>query len=352
MTLARDSKIVSDCVSACVQSRDASLDLESTTPAGLAEPSRIIEQLAREDTFTADVGFALLSISSVFCTQPSEWASITSTFEARQAESVLSSGGFELTPEPLKSLLRLQLKVDLAACIVTNKPPSANLVVPSGDLMIDVDDPLGSADSCLGCLALSLRLIHFELVPMLSGFHESCLQPVGSHVSRWDRWFELWNRCMSWFRDRPRKMKPVLESSDEGLHHNKSFPVDVFTSAIALQANLIMHMSAVVLLSQKPRLTNAPSAFVHLRSRSWHIQKIARMLMGNHFKEQWDPIAIATLLFIAKEMSHPSQQEALLSCFREISTTTKIPIEQDIANLRVRWQSIQQDGPPNPPHSS
>lgn len=215
----------------------------------------------------------------------------------------------------------------------------------------DVDDPLTSYDSCLCCLALSLRLIHLELVPMLSGFHESCLQPVGSHVSRWDGWFELWGRCMSWFQDRPRKMKPVLESSDEGAHHDRPFSVDVFTSATALQANLVMHMSAVILLSQRPRLTNAPSTFQHLRSRSWHIHKIAHMLIGNHFNGQWDPIAIAALLLIAKEMSHPSQQEALLSCFHEISKTTEIPIEKDIANLRARWQSIQQDGPPNLSHA-
>lgn len=215
----------------------------------------------------------------------------------------------------------------------------------------DVGDHLTVYDGCLCCLALSLRLIHFELVPMLSGFHESCLQPVGSHVSRWDRWFELWNRCMSWFQDRPHKMKPVLESSDTGVHHDRPFPIDVFTSVTALQANLVMHMSAVILLSQRPRLTNAPSAFQHLRSRSWHIQKIARMLVGNHFNEQWDPIVIAALLLIAREMSHPSQQEALLSCFNEVSKTTQIPVEKDMADLRTRWQSIQQDGPPKASHA-
>lgn len=156
---------------------------------------------------------------------------------------------------------------------------------------------------------------------------------------------------MSWFQDRPRKMKPVLESPDEGAHHDRPFPIDVFTSAIALQANLVMHMSAVILLTQRPRLTNAPSNSQHLRSRSWHSQKIARMLVGNHFIEQWDPIVIGSLLSISKEMSHSSQQEALLSCFTAISKTTQIPIEEDIANLRARWQSIQQDGPPNLSHA-
>jgi hypothetical protein len=215
-------------------------------------------------------------------------------------------------------------------------------------MISDIDDPLTSYDGCLCCLALCLRLIHFELIPMLSGFHESSLQPVVSHVSSWDRWFELWSRCMSWFQDRPRKMRPVLESPDEEPHNQQPFPIDVYTSATALQANLIMHFSAVTLLSQRPRLTNATSTFQRLGSRSWHIQKLARMLVGNHFNEQWDPIAIAALIFIAKEMSHPSQQDALLSCFHEISSTTHIPIEKEISDLCVSWQSIQQNDPPNP----
>jgi hypothetical protein len=108
MTLVRDSKIISDCISACVRTRDPSHDLSRTES---AVPSRLLERLAREDTFTADVGFVLLTISSVFYTPPSEWAVIAATCEARLGQSVMSSGGFELTPEPLKSLLRLQLKV-------------------------------------------------------------------------------------------------------------------------------------------------------------------------------------------------------------------------------------------------
>jgi hypothetical protein len=111
MTLARDSKIVSDCISACVQMRDQSLELGDTMSAGLAIPSRLLDQLARENWYTASVGHALLTISSVFCAPPSEWATIVSTCDARLTESVLSGGEFEPTLEPLKSLLRLLLKV-------------------------------------------------------------------------------------------------------------------------------------------------------------------------------------------------------------------------------------------------
>jgi hypothetical protein len=111
MTLARDSRIISDCISACVQTKGNNLDVGSTTSLGMSIPPGLLDRLACEDTLTADIGFALLTTSSVFYTPPLEWAVIASTCEARLTESVILGGGFELTPEPLKSLLRLQLKV-------------------------------------------------------------------------------------------------------------------------------------------------------------------------------------------------------------------------------------------------
>jgi len=71
------------------------------------------------------------------------------------------------------------------------------------------------------------------------------------------------------------------------------------------------------------------------------------MLIGNHFQEQWDPIAIAALLFVAREMSHASQQEALLSCLQEVVRTTQIPLESDVASLRECWRRMHNDGPPD-----
>lgn len=64
------------------------------------------------------------------------------------------------------------------------------------------------------------------------------------------------------------------------------------------------------------------------------------MLVGNHFLEQWDPIVVAGLLFVAKEMSHVSQQNAIMSCFHEIARTTHLPVERDVAGLQEEWRAI------------
>jgi hypothetical protein len=134
----------------------------------------------------------------------------------------------------------------------------------------------------------------------------------------------------------------VLESPDGEDNRGDPFPPDVFTSATALQANLVMHVSAVILLEHRPRLANVGTMSRRLKSRSWHVHKIARMLVGNHFREQWDPIVVAALIFVAKEMSHVSQQDAILPCFQEIERTTRIPVEQDVAGLREGWRLIHE----------
>lgn len=208
---------------------------------------------------------------------------------------------------------------------------------------------LESYDQCLHCLADSLQLVHHHLIPLLSGFHESQRRSSDAHALGWDRWSDLWRSCTQWFQARPRGMQPVLESSIESDHLAQPFGTDVFTSATALQANLVMHMSAIILLTHRPRLANFAGLSPRLRSRSWHIQKIARMLVGNRFYEQWDPIVIAASLFVAKEMSHISQQKALSLCFQEITRTTQIPIEKDIAGLHASWRLILQEGQPDVP---
>lgn len=229
--------------------------------------------------------------------------------------------------------------LDLAASIIANEPPSAVVFFSSKDAALsETSLTIQSYDECLCCLANSLRLVHHHLIPLLSRFHDPQPQLAGSHASHWKRWSDLWATCSLWFQARPRAMEPVLESSDERVEQVMPFPIDVFTSITALQANLVMHMSAIILLSHRPRLGDVVGSSHRLKSRSWHVHKIARMLVGNHFHDQWDPIVIAALIFVAKDMSHVSQQRAILPCFQEISRSTHIPVERDVASIRECWR--------------
>jgi hypothetical protein len=234
---------------------------------------------------------------------------------------------------------------DLAASILANSPPSTSIFLPSQDAMMnDASLTMQTYDECLGCLANSLRLVHHELIPQLSRFHESQQPPqastAGSRSSSYHQWSDLWATCTLWFQARPRVMEPVLEAPDVTDHQSEPFPPDVFTSATALQANLVMHMAAIILLEHRPRLGDVAGLSPRLKSRSWHVHKIARMLVGNYFREQWDPIVIAALLFVAKEMSHVSQQNAIMSIFQGIARTTYLPVEGDVVGLQEGWRAI------------
>lgn len=204
-------------------------------------------------------------------------------------------------------------------------------------------------DACLYYLARSLQLIHHELIPLLSGFHHVQAQTLDFHTSKWAQWSNLWASCTRWFQERPRSMLPVMESPDIDVSGETPFPADVYTSAIALQANLVMHISAVFLLAYKPRLVKLSRISGRLNSRSWHAQKVARIMVWNNFDEQWDPIVVASLLFIAREMTHISQQESLLSCLKRVANITRIPLEEEIANLRTYWRLTCHESPPDEP---
>ena len=143
-------------------------------------------------------------------------------------------------------------------------------------------------------------------------------------------------------------MEPVVEGSETSATEDEPFPPDVYTSAVALQANLVIHLSALILLARKPRLTQAHGAARILLSRSWHAQKITRMAVWNDFDEQWDPIVAAALLLVSREMTHASQQQAISSCFDRMMNATQIPLEEDINSLRLYWRYASgQDTPPS-----
>lgn len=111
MTLARSSRIILDCILCCMRLRDKAIG----TPGHVSDDSglrqRLLDDLAREDALTADVGRALLAMSDVFGTPPSEWSTIAAPHVQCFGSLASQSQHFASIPEPLKTLLRLRLKI-------------------------------------------------------------------------------------------------------------------------------------------------------------------------------------------------------------------------------------------------
>ena len=205
-------------------------------------------------------------------------------------------------------------------------------------------------NACLIQLASCLQLLNGNSIassspPYFTSATQETLSPgAGSYFS--SKWSSLWSSCQQWYHGRPVEMQPILEirSVEAGqidADNDSSFPIPVYTSSIALQCNIVYHISSRLLLQRKPRLLRLSSRQRHLLSLSWHAQQIAGAATRNEFAEQWDPILIAGLLWIARDMTHPSQQESLISCFRRISSTTGIKLDEEIQALRARWSSSQ-----------
>jgi hypothetical protein len=72
---------------------------------------RLLDRLSREAPLEADVGRALLAMSDVFCIPPSEWAARLAPSVRHCAEGISKSRAAGFVTEPLKTLLRLHLKI-------------------------------------------------------------------------------------------------------------------------------------------------------------------------------------------------------------------------------------------------
>jgi hypothetical protein len=111
MTLARGNKVISDCIIYCMRVRDESGGTATAETYDCSTRARLLDELAQEGALTADIGRAVLTLSDVFCTPPSEWAKISAPTVRCDGGEAMQSRAFGFVTEPLKTLLRLQLKV-------------------------------------------------------------------------------------------------------------------------------------------------------------------------------------------------------------------------------------------------
>lgn len=163
------------------------------------------------------------------------------------------------------------------------------------------------------------------------------------HLPRFG-WADLWAECQTWYRQRPEELCPVLrcqaiEAGQIDPSSPASFPIELYSSPIALLSNVAYHLASLLLLSRKPRLVKPSADSKRVLSESWHVQSVAGIATRNDFKEQWDPILIAGLIHIGPRMTHESQQEALLSCLARANAATGLVLDYEIQALRSAWVS-------------
>jgi hypothetical protein len=156
------------------------------------------------------------------------------------------------------------------------------------------------------------------------------------------QWTFLWSDCQKWYNERPVNVQQIVdirggEADQIDPDHDSSFPILIYTTPMALVANAVYHTISLLLLTHKPRLLKSLPGPRSVTSHIWHAQSIAGIAASNDSPEQWDPILVASLLTIAKEMTHASQQSVLLDRLARITATTGIKLIHETEALQAAW---------------
>ncbi|KAJ6440037.1 MFS quinate transporter [Purpureocillium lavendulum] len=325
----------------------------------LAYRQRPSDDLFEQDRRAKKVGEALLALEGFLSSSPSRWRNLPLLYMKEVSSNVSAS----TVEEPLQTLCRLHARIDLASSILTGQPPLTSITfhTPGNRTPSTADtSPTGIYTWSLQHLTSCLHLIHnSSQLPSIPSPQSPPTGSISAHAGFSARWFSLWTSCQTWYANRPLTMRPILDirSVEAGQiepNDGSSFPIQVYTNALAIHANVAYHITSLLLLAHKPRLLKLPGESHRQRqpaasssSLGWHAQTIAGIAARNEFAEQWDPVTVGALLYVAREMTHPAQQEALEACFAKATAATGIGLEKELQELREGWKvarSYERDG--------
>lgn len=248
--------------------------------------------------------------------------------------------------------------LDLAASISTSKAP----IISFQSFLQRNGSPIHTPQSAvqsnttrfyqhaLCLLGHCLALIYGDPVSSLqAGSPQLAAFPSLRQSHFLSQWTFLWSDCQKWYNERPVDAQQILdvrggEADQIDPDHNSSFPILIFTTPMALVANAVYHITSLLLLTHKPRLLKSLPGPRCFTSHIWHAQAIAGVAASNDSPEQWDPVLVASLLFIARDMTHESQQVVILERLRRITATTGINLEHETDSLKSRWRVARYDG--------
>jgi hypothetical protein len=112
MHMAHSQGVITDCILYWMEQRNGQPGVETAARGTCTIRQGIQDRLLLEDTFTADVGRSFLATVDVFNWPPSYLTTLPSFYP----EESLQKQNFEEAVEPLKTLLRLQVKIGEPSC--------------------------------------------------------------------------------------------------------------------------------------------------------------------------------------------------------------------------------------------
>lgn len=254
----------------------------------------------------------------------------------------------------------LYFRLDLAASILTAKQP----IIPFRSYINRDGSPIQTPQvplqprsinrvykHALCLLGHCLSLIHDgpgTSTPQAAPPSEYAAFPSLQQSHFLSQWTFLWTDCQKWYNERPVDAQQIVdirggEADRIDPNHDSALPILIYTTPMALVANAVYHITSLLLLGHKPRLLKALPGPRCFTSHIWHAQSIAGIAASNESPEQWDPVLVASLLLIARDMTHQSQQAVLMVIFRKIMANTGIKLDREIEALQSVWEIARFD---------
>lgn len=253
----------------------------------------------------------------------------------------------------------LHFRLDLAASILTAKQP----IIPFQSYLnrdgspIQIPRPLRPRSinqvykHALCLLGHCLSLIYGgpdASLPQAATPSEFAAFPALQQSHFLSQWTFLWSDCQKWYNERPVDAQQIVdvrggEADKIDPNHDSALPILIYTTPMALVANAVYHITSLLLLGHKPRLLKSLPGPRCFTSHIWHAQSIAGIAASNESPEQWDPVLVASLLLIARDMTHQSQQAVLMGIFRKITATTGIKLDRETEALQSGWKIARFD---------
>jgi hypothetical protein len=243
--------------------------------------------------------------------------------------------------------------VDLASAITTAQPPLFSILpyMHNNDSLRSLSKSYSRTHSQKQVFQKALFILAESLSLIFGDDEIAFLQPqitegtsfMPTQISCFSsRWILVWADCQLWYSQRPVELRQVVEV--RGLEVDRideqniaSFPILIYSTPLALVSNIVYHITSLLLLTQRPKLLPFLAGPRWSTSYTWHAQSIVGIATSNDSPVQWDPILVAGLIFVGKDMTHVSQQSVILERLRAITTATGMNLTGEIQALERGW---------------
>jgi hypothetical protein len=277
----------------------------------------------------------LLIVNELLITELSNWAvvlrDLTSVYNAQSPQANISSqrvlswamarfSEFKHCGTLAEDCQLILL--DIAASILSSQPTVADLE------QYDMSQ-IRPANDIQDAIILCARTVNLNLAPSIHS--------IGTR-EEWSRLhtiMEDWQLCLV------TGVQPLLAingakavASDD---ISTSFPVVIYSNRFTFYTSFLFHLSCLMLAQNRPHSLRRMKSTC-LRTIAYHSVHLCGISRSNSLAWSWDPILVATLLFVGKFLSYHGQQIELLQHLTELTGLTGWKTSKEIDRLQEHWR--------------